>query len=243
VYAYCPTMALQLLAVTYDAHDPAQLARFWGGMLRRDAIEDAGGLLLPGTPTQVGLRFVPGQPATEHLNRFLHLHLNSASLADQQETVAAAVALGAEHVDVGQLPEEGHIVLADPAGNHFCVIEPDTTFLSGCGFLAEVACGGTREVGLFWSEALGWPLVWDENQETAVQSPLGGTKVAWGGPPVAPKIVRNTQRFLLAATGTDLHTEVDRLVSLGADLLAVDEDGSAELTDSDGNEFCVRQQG
>ncbi|HEX6683527.1 MAG TPA: VOC family protein [Candidatus Limnocylindrales bacterium] len=234
-------MAVHLLAVTYDAHDPARLARFWGGMLRRDAIEDAGGLLLPGTPTQVGLRFVAGQPEKEHLNRYLHLHLDSASLAHQQDTVAAALALGAEHVDVGQLPEEGHIVLADPAGNHFCVIEPGTSFLSGCGFLAEIACDGTRDLGLFWSEALGWPLVWDENQETAVQSPLGGTKVAWGGPPVAPKVVRNTQRFLLAATDTDLRTEVDRLVSLGATLISTDEDGSAELADSDGNEFCVRQ--
>jgi len=240
VCGYRPDMAVHLLAVTYDAHDPARLARFWGGMLRRDAIEDAGGLLLPGTPTQVGLRFVPGQPEKEHLNR-LHLHLTSASLAHQLDTVAAAVALGAEHVDVGQLPEDSHIVLADPAGNHFCVIEPGNRFLSGCGFLAELACGGTRDVGLFWSEGLGWPLVWDENQETAVQSPLGGTKVAWGGPPVAPKIVRNTQRFLLAATDTDLRTEVDRLVSLGATLTSTDEDGSAELADPDGNEFCVRQ--
>jgi predicted enzyme related to lactoylglutathione lyase len=179
-------------------------------------------------------------PDKEHLNR-LHLHLTSASLAHQLDTVAVAVALGAEHVDVGQPPEEGHIVLADPAGNHFCVIEPDNKFLSGCGFLAELACDGTRDVGLFWSEALGWPLVWDENQETAIQSPLGGTKVAWGGPPVAPKIGRNPQRFLLSATGADLRTEVDRLVSLGAALISTDQDGSAELTDPDGNEFCLRQ--
>jgi len=240
VRAYRPTMAVHLLAVTYDAHDPARLARFWGGLLRRDAVEDAGGRLLPGTPTQVGLRFVAGRPANEHLNR-LHLHLTSASLADQRDTVAAAVALGAGHVDVGQRPEEGHIVLADPGGNHFCVIEPGNRFLSGCGFLAEVACDGTRDVGLFWGEALGWPLVWDENQETAVQSPLGGTKVAWGGPPVAPKIVRSTQRFLLAATGTDPRTEVDRLVSLGATLMSTGEDGAAELADPDGNEFHVRR--
>jgi hypothetical protein len=240
VYGYRPDMAVHLLAVTYDAHDPARLARFWGGMLRRDAIEDAGGLLLAGTPTQVGLRFVPGRPAKEHLNR-LHLHLTSASLAHQQDTVAAALALGAEHVDVGQLPEEGHIVLADPAGNYFCVIEPGNSYLSGCGFLAELACDGTRDVGLFWSEALGWPLVWDENQETAIQSPLGGTKVAWAGPPVAPKIVRNTQRLLLTATDTDLRTEVDRLVSLGATLISTDQDGSVELADPDGNEFRVRR--
>ncbi len=232
-------MAVHLLAVTYDAHDPERLARFWGGMLRREAIEDAGGLLLPGTPTQIGLRFVAGQPEREHLNR-LHLHLTSASLAHQQDTVAAAVAIGAEHTDVGQRPEDGHIVLADPAGNHFCVIEPGNSYLSGCGFLAELSCDGTRDVGLFWSEALGWPLVWDQNQETAIQSPHGGTKIAWGGPPVAPKLVRNTQRLLLTATAADLRAEVDRLVSLGATVMSADADGSAELADPDGNEFCLR---
>ena len=77
-------------------------------------------------------------------------------------------------------------MLADPEGNEFCVIEPGNAFLAGCGFLGELACDGTRDVGLFWSEALGWPLVWDQDEETAIQSPRGGTKVAWGGPPVAP---------------------------------------------------------
>ena len=27
---------------------------------------------------------------------------------------------------------------------------------------------------------MGWPLVWDQDEETAIQSPLGGTKIAWG---------------------------------------------------------------
>ena len=78
-------------------------------------------------------------------------------------------------------------MLADPGGNEFCVIEPGNRFLAGRGLLGEVTCDGTREVGLFWRDALGWPLVWDQGGETAVQSPQGGTKVSWGGPPVAPK--------------------------------------------------------
>lgn len=56
-------------------------------------------------------------------------------------------------------------------GNEFCVIEPGNAFLAGCGFLGEVACDGSREVGLFWSDVLGWPPVWDQDQETAIQSP------------------------------------------------------------------------
>ncbi len=35
----------------------------------------------------------------------VHLHVTSTSPADQQHTVAAALELGARHLDVGQLPE------------------------------------------------------------------------------------------------------------------------------------------
>ncbi len=170
----------------------------------------------------------------------MHLHLTSVSHADQQQTVSKALGLGADHLDVGQRPEEGHVVLGDTEGNEFCVIEPGNAFLDGCGFLGELACDGTRRVGLFWSEALGWPMVWDQEQETAIQSPRGGTKIAWGGPPLAPKRARNRQRFELAPTAVDQGVEVDRLCSLGATRLMVSPDGSVELADPDGNEFCVK---
>ena len=173
-----------LLALTFDAHDPSRLAHFWAGVLGREVIEDASGPFLPGDDTQVGLRFVLSHVEKAGPNR-THLHLTSTSAADQERTVATALELGARHLDVGQLPEEGHIVLGDPEGNEFCVIEPDNAFLAGCGFLGELACDGTRNVGLFWSEALDWPLVWDQDEETAIQSPEGGPKVAWGGPPHA----------------------------------------------------------
>ena len=227
----------RLLAVILDAHDPDGLARFWGGVVGREVVDDLRGALLPGSDTQVGLGFVSSGAEKVGPNR-IHLHLTSTSLADQQRTVAAALQLGARQIDVGQLPEEGHVVLADPEGNEFCVIEPGNAFLAGCGFVGEVACDGSREVGLFWSQTLEWPLVWDENQETAVQSPLGGTKVAWGGPPVAAKNGRNRQRFALTVA-SDLGAEIDRLVALGATPLADATGGAAELADPDGNEFWL----
>ncbi len=160
-------MTSQLLALTFDASDLGRLAGFWAGVLGREVIDDPQGALLPASDTQLGLRFAPSRSEKVGLNR-VHLHLTSTSPADQQHTVAAALELGASHLDVGQLPEEGHVVLADPEGNEFCVIEPGNAFLAGCGFLGELACDGTREVGLFWAEALGWPLVWDQDQETAL---------------------------------------------------------------------------
>ncbi|MBI4940217.1 MAG: VOC family protein [Actinobacteria bacterium] len=230
-------MSVRLTAVTFDARDPARLARFWAGVLGRPAVEDARGLALPGDMTQAGLRFVAGPAARSGPNR-LHLHLTSTDAADQQATVSRVLGLGGSHLDVGQRPEEDHVVLADPEGNALCVIGPGSSFLAGCGFLGEVACDGTRTVGLFWSAALGWPLVWDQDEETAVQSPHGGTKVAWGGPPVAPKAGRNRQRFELTADG-DPAVEVERLVALGASVLPVDDEGAVELADPDGNEFTV----
>jgi len=231
-------MPSRLLALTFDAHDPARLASFWAGVLGRVVVDDLRGALLPGSDTQVGLRFVLSGAEKVGPNR-VHVHLTSTSPAGQQDTVAAALEFGACHLDVGQLPEEGHVVLADPEGNGFCVIEPGSSFLAGCGFLGELACDGTREVGLFWAEALGWPLVWDQDRETAVQSPHGGTKVAWGGPPVAPKRGRNRQRFDLTLTDGELAAEVDRLVALGATRLGSAADGGVELADPDGNEFCL----
>jgi hypothetical protein len=226
-------MPLRLVAVSFDAQDPTALAAFWGGLLDRTPVREAGGALLPADGTQVGLRFVAASTERSGPDR-LHLHLTSTSPDHQQRTVTTALSLGAAHLDVGQRPEEGHIVLQDPEGNAFCVIEPGNSWLAGCGYLAEVACDGGREVGLFWRDALGWPLVWDQDEETAVQSPDGGTKLAWGGPPEAPKRSRNRQRFDLQAT--DLPNDVARLVGLGASTLT-DREGGVELADPDGNEF------
>ena len=164
---------------------------------------------MPGDETQVGLRFVRARTERSAPDR-MHLHVTSATPEDQQRTVEAAVDHGARHLDVGQLPEEEHVVLADPAGNAFCVIEAGNRFLEGWGRLGEVACEGSREVGRLWHEALGWPLIWDQDGETAVQSPLGGTKLAWGGPPV-----------------------------LGATELGPVPRG-VELADPDGQELCAR---
>ncbi|HET7431235.1 MAG TPA: VOC family protein [Nocardioides sp.] len=229
-------MAARLEAVTLEVADASVAAAFWAGLLGREVVAEPGGALVPGDPTQVGLRFVDS--ATEQAGpRRLHLHLTSSSLEDQQATVEKALRLGGHHLDVGQDPEDGFVVLADPGGNELCVIEPGNNFLAGTGFLGEVTCDGTRDVGLFWRDALAWPLVWDQDEETAVQSPLGGTKVSWGGPPVAPKQGRNRQRLDLVAA--DPRAEAERLVALGATVVAELPDG-VELADPDGNEFGLR---
>ncbi|MDT0530263.1 VOC family protein [Micromonospora sp. DSM 115977] len=236
-------MTSRLFALSFDANQPLRLARFWSGVLGWDLADDPrdGVALLPSDDTGFRIRFLPtGRPKVGP--NPMHFDLTSTSLEDQRQTVARALELGAEHIDIGQRPEEGHVVLADPDGNEFCVIAPGNDFLADCGFVGALACDGSQEVGYFWSEALGWPLVWDQDQETAIRSPLGGPKITWGGPPLNPRTGKQRLHFDLAPPADgDQQTEVDRLLSLGATRIDI---GQGEVSwvvmaDPDGNEFCV----
>ncbi|UUV33498.1 VOC family protein [Amycolatopsis roodepoortensis] len=214
-------MTVTLHSLSFAAHDPRRLARFWTGLLGPEIDDETG----------FQLSFVPSDEPKTRQNQ-MHFDLTSESLEDQERTVVRALELGGRHIDVGQRPEEGHVVLADPEGNEFCVIGPGNDFLADCGFVGAVACDGSQEVGYFWSEALGWPLVWDQDQETAIRSPHGGPKITWGGPPFTPKTGPNRLRFVLSGP----LSEVGRLVDLGATRLG-DRDGLVEMADPDGNEF------
>jgi predicted enzyme related to lactoylglutathione lyase len=237
-------MTCRLVALDFDANDPPRLARFWADVLNWEIAEAAddpegGASLLPGDDAPFGLRLVRAQ-VRKPGRKQMHLHLTSTSLEDQQRTVTRALGLGARHIDVGQRPEEGHVVLADPEGNAFCVIEPGNKFLADCGFFAEVGYDGPREVGYFWSKALGWPLVWDRDQETSIRSPRGGPKISWGGP--RPEAEKNRPRFDVALpVDGDKQAEIDRLISLGATRIGFGQAGAGRvvMADPDGNEFSV----
>jgi predicted enzyme related to lactoylglutathione lyase len=234
----------ELVSLCFDANDPARLARFWAAALRWDIDDDVheGAALAPTDGTRFRVEFHRSREHKVGPNR-LHLDLTTASLDDQQESAAALVDLGGRHIDVGQGPEDDHIVLADPEGNELCLIEPTNNFLSTCGRFGSITCDGSREVGHFWSAALGWPLVWDQDDETAIRAPDGtGPMITWGGGELGRKNGKNRLHLHVApAPNVDQATEVDRLVSLGARRLDIGQ-GDVDwvvMSDPDGNEFCV----
>lgn len=237
-------MTSRLVALCFDANDPLPLARFWAEALRWEVDSETGDEigLVPTDGTRFRIDFPPVPELKGGTNR-LHLDLTTTSLDDQNETVRRLVELGARHIDIGQRPDEGHVVLADPEGNEFCIIQPENAFLAGCGRLGSITCDGTKELGYFWSEALGWPLVWDQDEETAIRAPdLTGPLITWGGPPVAPKIGKNRLHLDIAPPEHgDQRAEVDRLVALGAARIDIGqgEVDWAVMADPDGNEFCV----
>lgn len=80
-----------------------------------------------------------------------------------------------------------------------------------------------------------------QDEETAIQPPVGGTKIAWGGPPVEVVDGRSRHPLVLAASGDGgLAAEVKRLISLGACRIETEAEGTVVLQDPDGNEFLVQ---
>ena len=226
-------MGLRLDALCIDAHDPVRIATFWAGLLDGQVVDDPvdGPALLLDPIVGFRLRF-PRTEAARTGQTPRHLDLTSSSPDDQLARVERALALGATHHDVGQGDDATHVVLADPEGNELCIIEPGNRFLAGCGLVGAVSCDGSHAVGEFWSAALGWPLVWDEGEETAVRAPHGPV-ISWSGPPLIPKRGPNRLSLVVAADG-DRAREIDRLLGLGATRVDAE-----VLTDPDGNEFRV----
>lgn len=215
-------MTAELAAIRVVSAAPELLAGFWAAVLGREV---AGRSVLPARDgKEVTIRFVAGEAPKTRPN-YGHFDLTSTDLDDQRRTVQRALAHGGRHLDIGQGPEVTHVVLADPDGNEFCVIEPGNNFLAGCGAIGALSCDGSRAAGRFWSAALGWPLVWDRDEETAVQSPRGGTKLTWGGPPTPRWTSRERVGFEVAG-------EEQPLVALGATPLR-----PGVLADPDGKEF------
>lgn len=217
-------MAVTLVGLRWLALDPVKQALFWAELLgarREGHTVHAAGLDLAFAATD--------RPKTVQAR--IHLDLTSSTADDQHSQVETALRLGGRHVDIGQDPTEGHVVLADPEGNELCVVAPENRFLAGTGRIGAINCDGTHALGVFWSRVLDWPLVWDEGEETAIQSPEGGSKITWSGPPLMPRDQPDRISFLLAAEGP---ADLSRLIDLGAKAR-----GEDRFLDPDGNEFLV----
>lgn len=240
---------LELAAVCLDANDPGLVARFWAEALRWniDGDDPDAVRLVPTDATRfpIVLRKVVAEKVGQNRQ---HFDLTTTSIEDQDDTVARLIEVGGRHVDIGQTAEEDHVVLTDPDGNELCVLAPNNNFLAGCERLGSVNCDGTKELGYFWSEALGWPLVWDEDDETAIRAPdLTGPLITWSGPPLMPMLARNRIHLhVVPASGVSQDAEVERLVGLGASPVDIGQDdpgpsgpGWLVMADPDGNEFCV----
>jgi hypothetical protein len=235
-------MALTLVSLSFDANDPEHLAGFWAEALGWQPVESAADEILvqPTDGTRFGLRFVADlSPKTE--KNPIHLDLLGESEEDQREIVDRLLGLGATHVDVGQTGEETWSVLADPEGNELCVVRRGE-FLADAPFLSSVIFEpGLPATGRFWAAALDWPVVFDEDDETAVRAPDGKGPFLTFGPPAANDTGPGRLHLDVAPSDDrDQETEVARLLTLGASTAATEDPRWVTLVDPNGNELRVR---
>jgi catechol 2,3-dioxygenase-like lactoylglutathione lyase family enzyme len=231
-------MTTRLDNVVVDAADPAALAGFWSAALGaaityQDENEvDVG---LPG----FDLAFVPVPEPKTGQNR-VHLDLASASAEDQAAIVDRLLGLGARHVDIGQ-GDVPWVVLADPEGNEFCVLEPRDEYRD-IGPVAAIVVAARDAVGLarFWSEATGRPLTRSGPDWASLAFPAGAWLEFVASPAV--KTVKNRVHLdVRPSAGDDHAVEVRRLLSAGAGRADVGQGDVpwAVLVDPEGNEFCL----
>jgi len=236
-------MYLENLVV--DALDPQSLGRFWEALLgagptltdEADAFETR--LTVPdGLVLDLCFQRVPEKVAPEP-----RLHLDVGGGARQAEVVGRALELGARHLDIGQ-HDVPWVVLADPEGNPFCVMEerPEYATSGPVAALPLDSADPARDAA-FWAELSGWQPV-SSAMPAALRHPSGRGVLLELCPQPRPKGDGEKNRLHLdirLERGDDADAVVARVVELGGREL---DPGWGELpwrvlTDPSGNELCI----
>jgi len=115
-------MTIRWEALTIDARDPVSLAQWWRQTLGWEVMEPdpAGVEVRSPDGRSPSLFFVAVEEDKQTKNR-LHLDLYAE---DQAAALEDLINRGATHAAVGQPDDAECIVLRDPEGNEFCLLEP-----------------------------------------------------------------------------------------------------------------------
>ncbi|WP_253854854.1 VOC family protein [Prauserella alba] len=178
--------------VVFETERPREAADFWAALLGGELVGDGyggdghggdygGGGLRVRLPDGFTVRIV-GATTTKAAKNRIHLDLASdgdggAGRGAQQAIVDRAVRLGAARVDIGQYAGPVAVpwqVLADPAGNEFCVLEPRPEY-AATGALAAVVVESPdpHRLAEFWSSATRWPIVRTDPEIVSLRAPGG----------------------------------------------------------------------
>ena len=116
-------MPSRLAVIAIDAGDPEVVADFWCAVLGWTVVGREPGGLTIGDGEQSWPRIdVFAVPEGKTVKNRLHLDLRADGVLTADE-LDRLLALGARRVDVGQPPDASWVVLADPEGNEFCLLD------------------------------------------------------------------------------------------------------------------------
>ncbi|GAB2872285.1 VOC family protein [Nocardioides pacificus] len=235
-----------------DARDPQLLGRFWEAVVGGERLTDvpdgfetrlevAAGPVLDLCFQRVS--GLPGlDPAPNHASSSPRLHLDVSCGAGQSEEVDRLLGLGARHLDIGQ-GEVPWVVLADPEGNPFCVMEERAAY-AGSGPVAALplASADPDRDAAFWSWLSGWADV-DGVAPRSLRHPSGLGPLLELCPEAAPKAADKNRLHLdiRLEAADDADAVVAGLIDRGGREL---HPGWGELPwrsylDPSGNELCL----
>lgn len=227
--------------LVFDAVDPRRVGRFWESALATTTLTDSPEgletrLVVDGGPV-LDLCF---QRVAEPTVTSPRLHLDLHGGTEQADVVERLLGLGASHLDIGQ-GDVPWVVLADPEGHAFCVME-DRAEYRDTGPIAAVPVLGTdpERDASFWAELSGWEV--RGRDPISLGHPSGRGPLLEFFPEQEPKTGKNRLHLdVRLEPGDDPHAVLDGTLAAGAATL--DHDWGdvpwTVLTDPSGNEFCI----
>ena len=236
---------MHLENVVVDAVDPQRLGRFWEAVLGGERLTDEPEgfetrLAIEGGPVlDLCFQRVPDPPFEQP-----RLHLDLSGGARQTQEVERTLELGARYLDVGQR-DVPWVVLADPEGNPYCVMEDRVAYVD-TGPIAALPLDSAdpNRDAEFWSWLTGWI-------EVPGVAPRSLRHASMRGPllEMCPERVRkgtSKNRLHLdirLETGEDPDEIAAKIVEFGGREFYPDwgELPWRFFTDPSGNEFCVLQ--
>lgn len=239
-------MPTVLNEIVLDATAPQILGNWWAEQLGWNVTLDADGeasVTPPDVEPGVELLLAAVPDAARGSGR-LHLDLRSRTPREQAELVTRAERHGARRIDIGQ-GDVPWVVLADPEGNPFCVLEPRDTYARSGSLAAVVAQAiDPRAQARFWAEATGWSVRSVEPGLASVAGPGGiGPALEFVAATKLPTGKNRLHLDVQPLPGGDRDAEVERLTGLGAKPLDVGQDLDevtwTVLADPEGAAFCV----
>jgi hypothetical protein len=229
-------MASELRRVVMDTAAPVPLGRFWSELLDRPITEQRADNVEVTLCERVDFVLAPERDPKQGKNR-LHFDLASTSADHQTELVGRAQTLGATPVDIGQ-GAAPWVVLADPEGNEFCVLEPRDEYLANVPVAALVIDAlDPRALATFWSQATGLPVT-REHPEYATVRRASGFWLEFVRVTESKRAMNRLRLDISPAAEGDVPKETERLEAFGAVVSHQDVEWAA-LVDPEGNEFRV----
>lgn len=238
-------MATRLWSVVCDCRNPSELGHWWAETLGwRVTGESSDEVTVEATGEDRPFSLVFGTvPELKVRKNRLHLDLATASFEEQAATVERLLARGAARIDIGQ-KNVLWVVLADPEGNEFCVLDPRERY-RGAAPLAAVVVDAADPAGLarFWGEAAGWPIGFISDKMVSLHHPADRPPYLEFVRVSDAKTGKNRVHLDIAPyLDDDRDAEVARLLGLGAHHVDVGQGPEVTwvvLADLESNEFCV----